>query len=118
MLHTRFVAAGCVAAALLAAPAAFAGDRFSISLAFPGVAVGYSNWGYGVAVAPTYVAPTYVAPAHYPPAPVVVAPPRVVYAPPAVVYRSYPRWHHPHHQHYQHHHPRVVYGPPVVAYRW
>jgi hypothetical protein len=65
-------AAAALAAGMAIAPSASAGGNVAVSIGLPGLAVGYSNNGFGfVAAAPA----PYLAPAPYfPPAPVVVAP--------------------------------------------
>jgi hypothetical protein len=65
-------AAAALAAGILVAPTASAGGNVAVSIGLPGLAVGYSNNGFGVVAA----APVpFIAPAPYfAPAPVVVAP--------------------------------------------
>jgi hypothetical protein len=88
----RRIAALAAATALAVGGAAFATsasarDSFAVSIGVPGVALGYSNYGYAPAPAPYYYSYSY-APAPYP-----------YYYGPTVVYRSYP-----YHRHY-------YYGP-------
>ena len=84
-LATVIAAAAVFAAGAAIAPSAFAGGNFAVSVAVPGLSVGYSNHGFGyVAAAPV---PYYGAP-YYAPGPVVAYPAPVV-AP--VVYAPYYR---------------------------
>src|ERR1700746_306237 len=93
-LSTIAVAAALAVGSAAVATTASARDNFAVSIGVPGLAVGYSNYGYGrsyvYAAPPVVYAPpvAYSAPyyAGYP----VVYGPRVVYTRP-YVYRPY--WH-------------------------
>ena len=86
-IYAMAAAAGVALALLSGAGTAQARDVYwSVGVNSPGVALGVSNGGYPVYVAP---APVYVAPRpiyYRPPPPVYYAPPRpVYYAPPVMV---------------------------------
>ncbi|MFZ3125999.1 MAG: hypothetical protein WA129_13040 [Acidovorax sp.] len=85
-IHAMAAVAGVALALLAGAGTAQARDVYwSVGVNSPGVALGASNGGYPVYVAP---APVYVAPQpiyYQPPPPVYYAPPRPVYYAPAVM---------------------------------
>jgi hypothetical protein len=107
-IATGLAAAAVLAAGVAVAPSAMAGGSVAVSIGLPGLAVGYSNNGYGyVAAAPVPYAAPYVAPAPYYAAPyaapVVTYPAPVVYAP---YYRPY----------YRAYSPYYYRGPVRVGY--
>jgi len=90
-IYAMAAAAGVALALLAGAGTAQARDVYwSVGVNSPGVALGVSNGGYPVYVAP---APVYVAPQpiyYQPPPPVYYAPPRPVYYAPSTYYAQPP----------------------------